>query len=111
MPTNPELARRIRKLEDKIKAQNPRPGPVVGAASSEADTLPARAELARRIRELEDENDELQDRLDQVADLAAAPEDDECEAADDLKDALNEILEVAAPGEVEDEDDEDRGNA
>jgi hypothetical protein len=63
---------------------------------------PSRLELVHRIRELEQENDDLQDRLDKVADLAEAPEDETDQTVNELKDALNEILDVAAPGEIED---------
>jgi tRNA(Ile)-lysidine synthase TilS/MesJ len=38
---------------------------------------PTRSELEERIRQLEEENDELQDQLDQIADIAAPPEEDE----------------------------------
>jgi hypothetical protein len=63
--------------------------------------MPSRLELTRRIRELEQECDELEDRLDKVAGLAEASEEGG-EAEDDLKDKLNEILDVAAPGEIQD---------
>jgi hypothetical protein len=56
-----------------------------------------RAELLARIRELQQENDELQDKLDKVADLAAAPEGDCDESPDDLVDKLNDIIDVVAP--------------
>ncbi len=109
---DPERAAEIEdeSLEDyaarrKIEILNPHGGTMsrvrVANPGAAAD-MPSRLELTRRIRELEDENDELQDRLDQVADLAEAPEDDEGETADGLKDTLNEILDVAAPGEIED---------
>lgn len=115
VPTNPELAKRIRKLEEKIKSKNPRRVPVAvnggpdGGATSNVRlsnsqgeaSVTSRSELLHRIKELENENDELQDRLDEVADLAEAPEDDEDEDAEELKDKLNEILDVAAPDEVE----------
>lgn len=68
-----------------------------------------RSELLTRIRELQQENDQLQDTLDKVADLAAAPEDGSEEEHDDLVDKLNEIIDVVAPSEDEDEDD-DLGN-
>jgi hypothetical protein len=66
-----------------------------------------RAELLARIRELQAENDELQDKLDRVADLAEAPEDDCDESHDELVDKLNDIIDVVAP---EDEDEDDEGN-
>jgi len=74
----------------------------------EGADLPNRLELTRRIRQLEQENDELQDRLDQVADLAEAPKDDKGEDVDELVDKLNDILDVVAPAEVEENDE---GNA
>jgi hypothetical protein len=63
-----------------------------------------RAELLARIRELQAENEELQDKLDKVADLAEAPEGDCDESHNDLVDKLNDIIDVVAP-EDEDEDD------
>jgi hypothetical protein len=56
---------------------------------------------------LQAENDELQDKLDGVADLAEAPEDDCDESHDELVDKLNDIIDVVAP---EDEDEDDEGN-
>jgi hypothetical protein len=56
---------------------------------------------------LQAENDELQDKLDRVADLAEAPEDDCDESHDELVDKLNDIIDVVAP---EDEDEDDEGN-
>ena len=44
--------------------------------------MPSKKELQDRIAELEDENSALQDALDQIADLAAPP-DDENEGQDD----------------------------
>lgn len=38
--------------------------------------MPTKVELERRIAELEEENDDLQDALDQIADLAAPPDED-----------------------------------
>jgi hypothetical protein len=38
---------------------------------------PTRRELTERIEELESENEELQDRLDQISDLAAEEEEEE----------------------------------
>ena len=46
-------------------------------------TVPSNKELQERIRELEDENDELQDRLDDIAGLASGDEDDDELDADD----------------------------
>ena len=63
-----------------------------------------RAELLARIRELQEENDELQDKLDKVADLASASEDDCDESHDELVDKLNDIIDIVAPGECEDDD-------
>lgn len=64
-----------------------------------------RAELLARIRELQKENDDLQDKLDKVAGLAAAPEGDSDESPDELVDKLNDIIDVVAP-----EDEDDAGN-
>jgi hypothetical protein len=75
----------------------------------QANPQSGRAELLARIRELQEENDQLQDKLDKVADLAAAPEDGRDEEPDELVDALNDIIDVVAPSEDEDEGD-DLGN-
>ncbi|MBZ5644559.1 MAG: hypothetical protein LAO19_17525 [Acidobacteriia bacterium] len=66
-----------------------------------------RGELLARIRELQQENDELQGKLDKVADLAEAPEGDCDESQNELVDKLNHIIDVVAP---EDEDEDDEGN-
>lgn len=66
----------------KIAEENPRG----------ADAMPTKEELMQRIKELEDENDDLQDQLDQVADIVAPPEEDEDE------------------GDNGDEEDDDSGN-
>lgn len=66
--------------------------------------------LRQQIDELERENETLQDRLDKVADLASAPDNKKAAedlTEDDLKDKLNNILDVAAPGEVEDADEDE----
>jgi hypothetical protein len=70
----------------------------------QANPQSGRAELLARIRELQEENDELQDKLDKVADLAAAPDDAQDEDPDELVDALNDIIDVVAPCDDEDKD-------
>jgi len=45
--------------------------------------MATKEDLQDRIQELEEENDELQDQLDQIADLAASSEVEEGEADDD----------------------------
>lgn len=39
--------------------------------------MPSKQELLDRVKELEEENDDLQDQLDQIADIAAPPEDED----------------------------------
>ena len=103
-----------------VRASNPRQKkPVVPAVNpATATTVPARVANAmeiqaeaQRLNELNDlqrENEVLQDQLDRIADLAAAPDDENSETDDDRKQKLNDILEAAAPGEADDfEDDED----
>ena len=66
--------------------------------------------LRQQIAELERENETLQDQLDKVADLASAPKNEDDEAsltADDLKEKMNEILDVAAPGEADDDEEDE----
>ncbi|HEV2388837.1 MAG TPA: hypothetical protein VGS20_16460 [Candidatus Acidoferrales bacterium] len=50
--------------------------------------MSSKAELAQRIRELEEENDNLRDKPDQVADIVAPPEeeDEEDRGEDDGED-------------------------
>ncbi|HEX5422746.1 MAG TPA: hypothetical protein VFW94_04305 [Candidatus Acidoferrales bacterium] len=38
--------------------------------------MPTKQQLMDRIKELEEENDELQDSLDSIADIAAPPDED-----------------------------------
>lgn len=42
----------------------------------------SKAELEAYIKQLEDENDDLQDQLDQIVDIAAPDEDDDSDADD-----------------------------
>jgi hypothetical protein len=44
--------------------------------------IPSREELRERIAELEDENQELQDRLDSIADIVGAEDEDEDDSED-----------------------------
>lgn len=99
-----------------VRASNPRQKkPVVPAATSNGQARVANAldiqeeaERLNQLNELQRENEKLQDQLDRIADLAAAPDDENSETDDDRKVKLNNILEVAAPGEADDsEDDED----
>lgn len=46
------------------------------------------AEANRTIRELEDENEELQDRLDEIAGIAAEDDDEEAEGEPDDEEAV-----------------------
>jgi hypothetical protein len=78
-----------------------------------ANALKIQAESERlyQLNELQRENEILQDKFDKIADLASAPEDEkeaESLTQDDLKDSLNKILDVAAPGEA-DEPEGDEG--
>ena len=76
-----------------------------------------RTELLAQIRELREENDDLQDQLDKIAGLAEAPDDQDSETIDDLKEKLNHIADAAAPSDEdnddtdnEDTDEDDSGN-
>ena len=88
--------------------------PVVAAASgngsprvANALEIQSEAERLNQLNELQRENERLQDQLDKVADLAAAPGDEYSETEDDLKLKLNDILEIAAPGEADDSDEDE----
>jgi hypothetical protein len=73
-----------------------------------AGEIQVAAEHLNELNDLQRENEVLQDRLDKIADLASAPNDEESETDEERKAKLNEILDVAAPGEEdESEDDED----
>ena len=102
-PRGGNMAARIRTFNSQ-RINNPRP------QARQENPQTGRSELLARIRELQKENDQLQDKLDKVADLAAAPEDGRDEEHDELVDALNEIIDVVAPSEDEEDEDEDLGN-
>ena len=61
-------------------------------------------QLLAQIRELEEENETLQNTLDEVAEIAAAPEDDHEEDPDLLAARLNDIIDTVAPFEDKDDD-------
>ncbi len=92
-PSRAELLEELRQqraknkeLESQLAQKSPR----------ERNPVSNRSDLLAQIRELEEQNDELQAKLDKVGELAEAPEDDEDESIDDLKDSLNEIIDVVA---------------
>ena len=80
----------------RIKAFNPRPMLNPQRQVKEKNPQAGRSELLARIRELQQENDQLQDTLDKVADLAAAPEDERDEDQDELVDKLNDIIDTVS---------------
>jgi hypothetical protein len=65
-----------------------------------------KSDLLDRIHKLESENASLQDQLDEIADLASAPDGDVEETEDQLMDKLNKVLDIAAPDDVDDDDEE-----
>jgi len=79
---DPDRAREIEdeSLEDyaerkRIKLTNPK--------GVRRMAVPSRRELLERVEELEAENNELQDQLDQIADIVAPSEEDEQGSDDD----------------------------
>ena len=86
-----------------------------------------RTELLARIEELEaenarlqassgavvprqtnpQENDDLQDALDRIADVAEAPDAEESLTEDDLKDKLNKIIDLASESDEDDDSGEE----
>lgn len=102
-PTRADLLEQVRQLQadnERLKTQ------AGGGNPGQVNPLSSRSDLLAQIRELRDQNDELQDRLDEIADVAEAPRDeDEAENIDNLKKKLNTILDIAA-ADSEDEDDE-----
>lgn len=89
------------------RAANPRP------QIKQSNPQAGRSELLARIRELQTENDQLQDTLDKVADLAAAPADGSNETYNELVDKLNDVIDTVAPPEGDEDqseaEDDDRG--
>ena len=96
-----------------VRVYNPQKKPVVQTVTNGPSRVAnAQAEAERldhmdQLNELQRENEILQDQLDKIADLAAAPKDEESETLDDLKDKLNRIIDVAAPGEEDDSEDDE----
>ncbi len=60
---------------------------IVGKNPQGANAMPTKEALMQRIKELEGENDDLQDQLDQVADIVAPPDDDQDDNGDNGDDA------------------------
>ncbi|MGH6878114.1 MAG: hypothetical protein ACREHV_12190 [Rhizomicrobium sp.] len=60
---------------------------IVGKNPQGAEAMPTKEELMQRVKELEDENDDLQDQLDQVADIVAPPDEDQDDSGDNGDDA------------------------
>jgi hypothetical protein len=88
-----------------FRSSNPRP------QAKQQNPQAGRAELLARIRELQKENDRLQDTLDKVADLAAAPEDGREEDHDVLVDKLNDIIDMVSPPGEDGQDEDDAEEA
>jgi len=86
------------KVVNPHRVSNPRP------QTRQENPQAGRSELLARIRELQEENDRLQDTLDKVGDLAAAPEDGKDEDHDELVDKLNDIIDTVSALDEEDQD-------
>lgn len=91
----------------KVKVVNPRRVSNPRGQIQQANPQAGRSELLARIRELQQENDQLQDTLDKVADLAAAPEDGSDEDHDELVDKLNDIIDTVSALDEEGHDEDD----
>lgn len=91
----------------KIRALNPHRVPNPRPQTRQENPQTGRSELLARIRELQAENDRLQDTLDKVGDLAAAPEDGKDEDHDELVDKLNDIIDTVSALDEEDRDEDD----
>jgi hypothetical protein len=68
--------RRIRTANPAPRRSRPLPDRVLRERRSKPMPVQTRRELQERIEELETENEELQDRLDQISDLAISEEDE-----------------------------------
>jgi hypothetical protein len=99
-PRGGNMAAKIRAL-DPNRVSNPFP------QTRQGNPQMGRSELLSRIRELQEENDRLQDTLDKVGDLAAAPADGKDEDPDELVDKLNDIIDTVAALDEEDQDKDD----
>lgn len=60
--------------------------------------MATKKELEERIRELEEENEELQTKLDDIADLALPEEEEESEGEGEGEEEEEQPAESAAPG-------------
>jgi hypothetical protein len=80
---------------------NPAPDPVDDGVLKELENLRREKKILCRL------NEDLQDRLDKVTDLASADGDDGDDDRDILAEKLNDILDVTAPGTVDDNDEDE----
>ena len=86
---------------------NPKTNP--RQATNPAVFLKREDNLRKENERLKKKIEGFQDRLDEIADVASA--DDSTEDEDQLKEKLNTVLDLAAPGSAdEDEEDEDEGD-
>ncbi len=76
-----------------------------GNGTTTNPTVSTLLDLQQQNFELQRQNDDYQDKLDRIADLASC--DDPDEDFDDLAGKLNDILDLAAADDVEDLDDDD----
>jgi hypothetical protein len=112
---NPEGEKAMPKIKvwnpSAITRPNQAPGKVLTNAGGTAtqEEPPALAALRQQNEELQRQNDDLQDQLDRIADLAGC-DDPKCqEGEDQLLETLNDILDIAAAGDIEDDDEDDSG--
>jgi hypothetical protein len=103
----------------KIRLFNPRaatrtnriPGTALQNAGATAtqEESPSVAALRQQNQELQSQNDDLQDQLDRIADLAGCDDPNCPEEENALVDKLNDILDIAAAGDVDEGDEDNEG--
>jgi hypothetical protein len=89
--------------------QMPRKALKNAGATATQQEPPAVAALRQHNEELQRQNDELQDQLDRIADLAGCYDPKCQESEEELVETLNDILDIAAAGDIEDDDEDDSG--
>ena len=92
----------VSQKRSELKGQHQFPS---GNGTTTNPTVSTLLDLQRQNFELQRQNDDYQDKLDRIADLASC--DDPDEDFDDLAGKLNDILDLAAADDVEDLDDDD----
>jgi hypothetical protein len=84
-------------LQEQLNTTN-----AVPSSNPRRNRTSAPANLREQIRTLREENDELLNKLDEIADLAGAPEDGSESTQDEMIDSLNSIVDICDSGSQDD---------